>query len=103
MKWMLVALLSLPMMVMAGPKVLIDVRTAGEFEKAHLDGAANLPVDKIADQIGMLGLSTSDEILLYCRSGRRADIAKSKLEFLGYTKVRNLGGIEDARAALAKQ
>ncbi len=43
-----------------------------------------------------------DEVLVYCRSGKRAGMAKAELEKLGYKNVKNLGGYEDAAKTLNK-
>lgn len=45
---------------------------------------------------------TEDEVLLYCRSGRRAEAVKELLEKNGYKNIKNLGGYEDASKTLNK-
>lgn len=78
--------------------VWIDVRTIEEFEQDHIEGHSNIPLATIEEQ-GTLSLANKDdEINLYCRSGRRAETAKTVLEAAGFTNVKNLGGIEDVRA-----
>lgn len=67
---------------------LIDVRTVEEFAQGHLPGAINIPLDQI-DQAEIAAQSR-----LYCRSGRRSELAKRKLQERGIATV-NLGGIED--------
>ena len=42
----------------------------------------------------------SGRIYLYCRSGRRSQIAKGTLDKLGYKDVVNLGALEDAAKAM---
>ena len=78
--------------------VWIDVRTAEEWQGGHLQQAVNIPHNQIVEHIGQVTSDKDAEILLYCRSGRRADVAKSALEALGYTHVVNVGGYEDALA-----
>ena len=73
---------------------LIDVRTAKEYAAGHADGAINIPVEQITAG-NYLGISKTLPIYLYCRSGRRADTAKSILEQAGFTNITNLGGLED--------
>jgi phage shock protein E len=77
----------------SGAKV-IDVRTEGEFESGHYKTALNIPVDKLSSNLNLLG-SKEQTILLYCRSGARANTAKSILESNGFKKVINLGGLSD--------
>lgn len=82
----------------AGDPVWIDVRTAEEFSSGHLEQVNyHIPHQLIGEQIVALGLEKDAEILLYCRSGKRAGMAKATLEQLGYTNIRNVGGLEDAR------
>ncbi|TCS38744.1 rhodanese-like domain-containing protein [Reinekea marinisedimentorum] len=81
--------------------VLIDTRTENEFNAGHIEGAELIPYDEIAMQIASIAEDKSTPILLYCRSGRRAGVAEQALQSLGYTNVRNLGGIDQAKAALA--
>lgn len=88
----------LSLSVWASEPVWIDVRSAGEFGGEHLDGAHNIPHTQISADIAALNLDKDAEILLYCRSGRRAGVALEALQKLGYTNVKNIGGLEDAKA-----
>lgn len=85
------------MVALAGEPVWVDVRTPGEFSSGHVDVATNIPHGEVATGVPALVSDKNAEILLYCRSGNRAGIAKRALEDLGYTNVKNLGGLEDAR------
>ena len=80
--------------------VLIDVRSAEEYASGHLRGALNIPHDRIADEIGSVAADKSARIILYCRSGRRADTALNALKAIGYENVSNYGGLEDAQMRL---
>lgn len=80
--------------------VLIDVRTAEEFASGHLNGALNIDHQVIGQRIGMAGVAKDDEVILYCRSGRRSAIAANALQSLGYRKVLDFGGQEQARQRL---
>jgi len=83
--------------VMASEAVWIDVRTPAEFGSGHVDGAINIPHTRIAKDIAALELAKDSEILLYCRSGRRASFALEQLQQQGYTRVVNVGGYDDAQ------
>ncbi len=72
----------------------VDVRSAEEFDAGHLPGAVNIAYTDIADEIGRYATDKNQPIRLYCRSGRRAGIAKQTLESLGYINVSNEGGHE---------
>ncbi|HLD66628.1 MAG TPA: rhodanese-like domain-containing protein [Pseudomonas sp.] len=82
--------------------LLIDVRTLDEFAEGALPGAQRIGHEQIAEQIGGLTLDKDRPIVLYCRSGRRSDIAQDRLIQLGYRQVINAGGYDDLKAALAQ-
>ncbi len=86
----------LPALAMA-EAVWIDVRTPEEHKKDHIAGDPLIPHENILTEVQKLLPNTGTEIHLYCRSGRRAGIAKAELEKAGYTKVSNAGGINAAR------
>ena len=75
--------------------VWIDVRSAEEFNSGHLQDAVNIPHDKIVEGVKALGSAKDEPINLYCRSGRRAEVALTELKNAGYTNVTNHGGYED--------
>ena len=77
---------------------LIDVRTADEYIARHADGAANIEYQQIVMGVRQLGVNKQDTIHLYCRSGRRADIAREALLHAGYINVENLGTLAQAEA-----
>ena len=62
-----------------------------------LEGAILIPHDEIDAGIRKLDLSPNTPIYLYCRSGRRAGMARDRLHELNYNTVINVGGIDDAR------
>lgn len=74
--------------------IIIDVRTPEEFVTGHVGSAVNLPLDQIAAGI-FPDVDLGEKIVLYCRSGGRAENAKQILEFNGYTHVTNAGGLHD--------
>lgn len=73
--------------------VLLDVRTQEEFDNGHIPGAVLLPYDEVEEKAGKLLPDKDREIVIYCRSGRRSAIAKDSLEALGYTNVKDFGGM----------
>lgn len=80
--------------------VWVDVRTQAEFDAGHLDGAALIPYNVISSKIFAVVKDKNQPINLYCRSGRRAEIALRTLERLGYTNVQNLGSYEVLKSQL---
>lgn len=75
---------------------LLDVRTSAEYHAGHIDGALNVAVDELAARHGVLGFRHDQDIVVYCKSGRRATRARQILQSLGYTRVRLLDGSIDA-------
>ena len=75
--------------------VWIDVRSAEEFNAGHLQDAMNIPHDQILARIQAVSPDKNAPVNLYCRSGRRAEIALNELKNAGYTNVTNHGGYED--------
>ena len=91
------ALVMTPLVAQAEKPVWIDVRTQAEYEQNHIDGDTLIPHKNIVARVSERFPEKDTEIRLYCRSGNRAGIAKSALEEAGYTNVKNMGGIADAR------
>ena len=80
--------------------ILLDVRSPEEYASGHLRGAINIPHDRIAGEIGELAPDKTVPVILYCRSGRRADTAMKTMRGMGYEQLQNLGGLEDAQERL---
>ncbi len=76
---------------------LIDVRTAEEYNTGHVASALNIVHTDIVNGVKAKNITPEDTIKVYCRSGKRASLAKEALEAAGYTKVENLGGYEDIK------
>ena len=60
----------------ADKPVILDVRTVREWNNGHLDGAVLIPYDQISEKIGAVVKEKSQRIYVYCRTGRRSQIAK---------------------------
>lgn len=73
----------------AAPYVL-DVRTAEEYVSGHVPGAVNIPYDKLAARLAEV--PKDRDVVLYCRSGRRAQIAGEVLADNGYARLAYLQG-----------
>lgn len=75
--------------------VIIDARTQEEFDGGHIPGAVLIPEYEIAQRAEDELPDKNQLILVYCRSGRRSKIASQALVDLGYTNVKEFGGIID--------
>ncbi len=83
--------------------VIIDVRTDAEWNDGHIEGAILIPYELIGERIGTVVKDKSKRIYVYCRSGRRSQIAKENLERLRYKDVVNLGSLEDAAKRMKRK
>jgi rhodanese-related sulfurtransferase len=78
----------------SGEKVfLIDVRTPEEYKEGHIPKSILVPLDSLRGKIEKAVPQKDSEIIVYCRSGARAGTGQSELIKMGYTNVKNLGGI----------
>jgi len=75
--------------------IILDVRTEEEFAAGHIEGAVLIPDYEIGEKAESVLKDKGQLILVYCRSGRRSKNAASELVTLGYTNVKEFGGIID--------
>lgn len=75
--------------------ILLDVRTMEEHEEKYIPNSIVIPVDDLEKQAPVKLTNKNASIIIYCRSGNRSVTAAKTLIKLGYTKVYNLGGIND--------
>ena len=75
--------------------IILDVREQDEYDAGHIPGAILIPYTEIENQADEK-LPDKDKLLLvYCRSGRRSKIAAEALVELGYSNIKEFGGIID--------
>ena len=82
--------------------IIIDARTQPEYDEGHIAGAILIPEYEIADRAEKELPDKNQWILVYCRSGRRSKIAAEELVKLGYTNVKEFGGIIDWKYEIVK-
>ena len=82
--------------------IIIDARTQSEYDEGHIPGAILIPEYEIADRAEKELPNKDQLILVYCRSGRRSKIAAEELVKLGYTNVKEFGGIIDWEYEIVK-
>ena len=75
--------------------VILDVRTHDEYMDGHIPGAVLIPDYDIVNRAEKELPDKDQLVLVYCRSGRRSKLAAEKLAELGYTNVKEFGGIID--------
>ena len=80
---------------------LIDVRTEDEYNIDHIQGAVNMPLNTLRENMGKL--DKNKEYIVYCKVGQRGYNAQRILVNNGY-KVKNLnGGFSIYKSALMPQ
>ena len=75
--------------------IILDTREQDEFDEGYIPGAILIPYTEIENKAIELLPEKDKLILVYCRSGRRSKIAAESLVKLGYTNVKEFGGIID--------
>ena len=73
--------------------VILDTRTREEYDQGHIPGAIQISHDEITEKAEDVLTDKEQLILVYCRSGRRSKLAAQSLADLGYTNIREFGGI----------
>ena len=75
--------------------IILDTRTEQEYDEGHIPGAIVISHDEILEKAEDILTDKDQLILVYCRSGRRSKLAAADLVKLGYTNVKEFGGIID--------
>jgi rhodanese-related sulfurtransferase len=71
---------------------LLDVRTPGEYETAHIRGAYNVPLDVLPEHGAEIRASVAEPVVLVCQSGQRARRAEEALKSAGMPNLHVLDG-----------
>ena len=75
--------------------IILDARTQEEYDEGHIPGAIVISHEEIAEKAEGVLTDKNQLILVYCRSGRRSKLAAEALVELGYTNIKEFGGIID--------
>ena len=78
--------------------IILDVRSAKEYDQSHLQGTVNIPLPWLLRRIGEFSRETP--LTVVCASGYRSSIATSLLESEGFTRLINvMGGMNGCQTA----
>jgi len=69
------------------PPIVIDVRTATEYAKGHIDGAKNIDIKTANFEESIASLDKESSYIIHCRSGVRSARALKTFAKLGFKKV----------------
>jgi phage shock protein E len=72
--------------------IVLDVRTVEEFEQGHIPNAVNIPHKELEARLAELSGAKNTQVVIYCRSGRRAKVAKQVLVKSGFNQLDHLSG-----------
>lgn len=75
-----------------GDLLILDVRTAKEFGEGHVPGAVNIPHDELESRLPEIAAERGADVVVYCRSGRRSEIALDLLARAGFERLHHLEG-----------
>jgi rhodanese-related sulfurtransferase len=70
---------------------LLDVREEIEFHTYNI-GGKNIPLSKLNEQLSLINVNKSDEIIVICKAGLRSTTAQAILIENGFKNVKNLTG-----------
>lgn len=82
---------------------VVDVRSPGEFAAGHIDGALNLPLDRLAQDAAEQLPHQQAPLVLCCLSGARSGLGVQVLRQLGYENVVNGGGVGSVAMQLGRR
>ena len=80
--------------------IIIDVRSPQEFATGSIEGAVNLPLKGLPDSLLSEGIELDEEVVVYCRSGRRSAQAKTVLKAAGFELVFDGGPMSQLEGVL---
>lgn len=81
--------------------VLLDVRTGQEYREGHIPGSKNIPLQEIGRADYMIPKKDTPTFV-HCLSGARSRQAAAQLSRMGYTNVKNIGGISSYRGKVER-
>lgn len=72
--------------------IILDVRTPEEFAAGHIPGAVNIPYTHLPARASQLSGAGDKDIVLYCATGVRSQLAAERMREHGYTRLLHLDG-----------
>lgn len=72
--------------------IMLDVRTEGEYQQAHVPGSILVPLDQLSMKMRELEKYKSKDVMVLCRSGNRSASATAMLNNAGFEKAQNVSG-----------
>lgn len=83
--------------------IILDIREKEDYNKGHIKNSIVLAQNEVAHEIEDIAPEKDTPICVYCYSGNRSARAGMILEYIGYSNVYNLGGIDKWTYELIKE
>lgn len=80
---------------------LLDVRTPQEYKNGHIPKSKNVPLQSI-NTVTQVVIDKDAPVFVHCLSGNRSGQAVSQMKIMGYTNVKNIGGISAYKGKVEK-
>ncbi|MBI3961815.1 MAG: rhodanese-like domain-containing protein [Deinococcus sp.] len=74
------------------PFFLMDVRTPEEYAQGFIPGAVNIPLDTLPENLDRLPVDRNTLVVVYCKTGWRANLGMYTMRLLGYTNTKGYEG-----------
>ena len=72
--------------------IILDVRTPEEYAAGHIPGAINIPYTHLPARASELANAAEKDIVLYCATGIRSELAAERIREHGYSRLLHLDG-----------
>lgn len=80
--------------------ILLDVRTEEEYNEGHIPQSVNIPLHELNRILNYIN-NKNTPVFVHCLSGARSAQAAAALKRMGYTNIKNIGGISSYRGKVA--
>ena len=77
-------------------KLILDVRTTGEYDQGHIEGSAQIAVQELEGRLNEISDYKDKPIYVYCHTGNRSLVASEILQKNGFKDIRNVKGGTEA-------
>ena len=71
---------------------LLDVRSKEEYQSGHIKNSINIPHEELIEDINLISQYKNESLIVYCRSGVRAQLVIDKLLENDFKKIIDMNG-----------
>ena len=77
----------------ASGSIILDVRSAGEYQKKHIKGSTWIPINELEERSGELDKTKT--VVVYCAIGGRSKKAVSILKKKNFNNIKDIKSIDN--------